>query len=254
MNLLMTSSRGVGIEGKIRDDVLEWGGLTTKVISGGTFSELAEAAITLLPPPSHNSNTPHVYFLAGIPDATTLLKDDNPGQNYKEVILTKSEQELIDHLRLEIVTTSNRIRDAGGRPIFSTITNIDLTKYNTSLLKRGKTHALQHQDSYDTMQTQLDNIFTQTNNFIVNHNRHNNVATPHCHSAIRKHKGRSGAGYYFTDYQMLYDGIHGGDKAKSLWAKAIKGAIKKNYDRFCEDFPSSPKRSWRGEKRGFHQV
>ena len=83
------------------------------------------------------------------------------------------------------------------------------------------------------------------------------MATPHCHSAIRKHRGRAGAGYYFFDFRALYDGLHadntskGGKTVRKLWAKALRAAMIKNFDTHCDhdDAPPPPKRPWRGGER-----
>ena len=109
------------------------------------------------------------------------------------------------------------------------------------------------------MQNDLDTILQVLNEHIISHSRKHNMPTPHCHSALRKHRGRSGAGHYLTEYHLLYDGLHAhfdleneeGKIIRKRWAKAIWGAIIKNFDSHCDDdAPSSP-RPWRGEKRKF---
>ena len=254
MNILVSSSRGVGLHNLIKEDVGEWGGLSTKVISGGTFDLTTIAAKEIISSLGHTENPPHVYFMAGIPDITTLIKDKYFGQNHREVILENTEEQTISKVKDEIIKADKEIRDAGAKPIFCTITNMSISQHNTFLHTHKKTDILLHQDSYNTMQSHLDNILKEINDTIITHNRNTGVATPHCHSIIRKHRGRSGAGYYITDFSALYDGLHGSEKAQKLWAKAIKGAIKKNQDKFCEDAPPTPKRSWRGEKRRSHQI
>ena len=199
--------------------------------------------------------------MAGIPDTTTLVKNMHNGKHYKETILAKSNDEIITHLKESFDNSAKSVREAGGKPIFCTITGMDISKYNKTLLMKGKTHTLLHQDQYTVWQNHIDTIIQITNAHIIELNREEKVATPHCHSAIRKHRGRSGkhsgkhSGHYITDYSMLYDGLHAGDKCKKLWAKAIMGAIKKNQDRYCDmDAPQTPKRSWRGEKRPFSNI
>ena len=132
---------------------------------------------------------------------------------------------------------------------------MNIAKYNQHLLVTKQTHTLQYIDQYNTMQNNLDNIIQKINEHILTHNRTLNMATPHCHSAIRKHRG--GAGYYITDYKLLHDGLHSnkdpknkeGKVVRMKWAKAIRGSIIKNFDKHCDDdLPPSP-RPWRGEKR-----
>ena len=196
--MLLTSSRGVGLHSLIKDEVLEWGGLTTEVISGGQFSDIAKSAKSLLSSSfGPNSSPRHVYILAGIPDFTTLVKDYSSGKCYKESILIGTQTEIIERVKNEIDACSETIRDAGGRPIFCTITNTNISQYNHYLLEHNIIHTLLHTQEYDHMQPQLDEILSQVNEYILAHNQRYRMATPHCHSAIRKHKGRAGEEYYF---------------------------------------------------------
>ena len=195
--------------------------------------------------------------MAGIPDTTTLIKESHQGKRYKETILANTDEEIINHLKNCLNRASEYVREAGGKPIFCTITGMDINKYNRALLMKGQTYTLKHEDKYTLWQHHIDNIIQTTNAHIIKLNREEKVATPHCHSAIRKHRGRSGkhSGHYITDYSMLYDGLHAGDKCKMLWAKAIMGAIKKNQDKYCDvDAPQTEKRHWKGEKRCFSDI
>ena len=95
INYLQTSSRGVGLHSLIKDEVQEWGGLTTDVISGGHFSDIATSATSLLSSLGPNQAPPHVYVMAGIPDITNLVKGYKFGKRYKESILSGKPIEII---------------------------------------------------------------------------------------------------------------------------------------------------------------
>ena len=259
MNHLVTSSRGVGLHALIKDEVREWGGLSTEIISGGTFSKISNYVVKELLPSLRKPNPPHIYIMAGIPDITTLKKGGNLFHPYRECILDGTESSVTNSVLANIEQCSHDIRDAGAIPIFCTVSNMNISKYNNYLLEHNRTHTLHHSQDYDTMQHSLDNIMQAVNEHIVTHNKTHNMATPHCHSAIRKHRGKAGAGYYFYDYRLFSDGLHAdkdpknkeGKIVRKLWAKSIRAAIIKNYDLHCDDddcAPPSP-RPWRGEKR-----
>ena len=75
------------------------------------------------------------------------------------------------------------------------------------------------------MQENLNVTIDEINNYIMQTNKDNSVATPHCHSAIRK---RSGKGRYRLNWDGLKDGVHGNSVTRTLWSKSIAAAIKIN--------------------------
>ena len=104
MNILVANSRGVDLHNLIKDEVVERGGLTTKIVSGGTYQELVTDAKLLIPPPGHSPSPPHVYLMAGIPDITKLIKEYKFGKSYKAVIL-ENEEKIFDNIKLAIDNT-----------------------------------------------------------------------------------------------------------------------------------------------------
>ena len=111
--------------------------------------------------------------MAGIPDITTLNDEYHYRQRYKESILEGSEEQVLEKVKSEINKASEDIREASGSPIFCTITNMNIAKYNHFLLRKHRTYTLQNTHNYDTMQTYLENIISKINEHIVAHNKIN---------------------------------------------------------------------------------
>ena len=137
----------------------------------------------------------------------------------------------------------------GAMPIFCTIPGYNISKYNNYQYDSGATHYLHHTEFYDKMQTNLNSAIKSINEHITAINRRNGMATPHLHSDITQHRGKKRR-YYITKWECLYDGVHGTDTTKHLWAGTISRAIEINRSRNDSDSDqASPKRSWRREKR-----
>ena len=168
-NILVTSSRGVGLHTLVKGEVLEWGGLTTEVIPGGRFSTIAQYVRDLLPSLGKTQSPPHIYIMTGIPDITTLYKGFRFSKKYKECILLDSVESIVDRVKFNIDRCSVKIRNAGGIPIFCTITHMNITKYNQHSLEKNKTFTQLHSDHYKAMQT--DTIIDMLNKDIVTKNR-----------------------------------------------------------------------------------
>ena len=68
--------------------------------------------------------------------------------------------------------------------------------------------------------------------------------TPLTHKTIKHPKGR---GKHTYKYNMLIDGVHMSEKAKSEWAKTLTNAVKLNRAPESEE-EDEPKRGWRVER------
>ena len=183
--------------------------------------------------------------MAGLPDITVLVK--NKSQNYKECIYESDPQETINKVKDEIDHCTNLIKQAGAITIFCTVTHANLKQYNESLLSDNKTAFLKYTSLYANMQPSLNHTIDEINRHIAYTNKLQSVATPHCHSAIRKRSGNRG-GRYILNWKGLRDGVHGTAATRMLWAKAISSSIRlnrKKLDSSNDDSDASPKRSWR---------
>jgi lysophospholipase L1-like esterase len=144
----------------------------------------------------------------------------------------------------------------GAKPIFCTIANINITKYNHQLLHSNKTHSLLHTHNYPTMQEQINTIIDTINTYIKQTNIENKVSTPFCHSAIKTRKGNKRKYYYTDNWDGLWDGLHATRETRNKWAKSISQAIKhnraththKHTHESSENEEPEKKRAWRNER------
>lgn len=243
MNILVAASRGGGLE-----HFLKGYNLKADVTPGGKLKKLTERALTLIPPPSGCTyNKPHVYIMAGIPDITDKHISQSYNYQYTECTYTEDPQDTVARLKKEINNCKEKITKAGAIPIFCTITQISIINYNQHLLNQRKTSILYHKDHYAEMQRKLEPVINEINHFIDTTNHNSHMSTPFCHTAIRNRRGKKGKTYWKNIYTKLRDGVHGTPETRKLWAQAIEGAIRNN--RRNTDDPTSPKRSWRRERR-----
>ena len=213
MNYLIAASRGGGIKEMIPKKYLDH----AEVKPGATIAKLAETAVSLLPPPRRNISSPHVYIMAGIPDLTIKVKSDDPCYCYTESIFIDEPITAIARVKNEIDLCGQSIRQAGGIPIFCTITNGNIAKYNHTFLTDGRTSTHHHNDMHSRLTESIDEI----NYYIDTTNQRAGMSTPMCHRAIQQRRGRRGS-YYIYQWEGLHDGIHGTPGTRKTWAESIK--------------------------------
>ena len=258
MNTLLAASRGIGLDKLVGKTIREASFSSSHIMPGATIRELTEELDKIIPQTIHTSDIPHIYIMAGVPDITTLAKGKKGGRLYRECIYTGDTGDKIEYIKREIDHCDNEITRRGARPIFCTITHMNIGKYNHFLLEKGRTTELKHEHNYSTMQTQVDHIIAHINTYIRNTNRKNRVSTPFCHSTVMKRHGKKPRGYYKPDWEALYDGIHGTDQTKEKWGHTLETAISLNrrlrkpkrklQASSSEDETLSPKRSWLRER------
>jgi hypothetical protein len=102
--------------------------------AGASLEKLAKIAMdTVKKQPLDSRNNISVYFLAGLPDLTTKLK------NYpkkEEVVFTETSDEAVSRLTRQIYSVHNSITSLGANPCFCPIVPTNLTIYNNPLLKK----------------------------------------------------------------------------------------------------------------------
>ena len=106
------------------------------------------------------------------------------------------------------------------------------------------------------MQSRVDTIIAKINKHITDTNKNTGVSTPHCHTAILKRHGSGKKRYFKSDWERLYDGVHGDTETKIKWAGSLsaairhnRGLIKRKHTHSSDNEFHSPKRSWRGERK-----
>ena len=207
MNVIFASSRGFGLNKFLPS------GTTVEAISGGTIGDLTEKAKLVLPPPYGLKQRVHAYFLCGIPDITTLAKDD---YGYRECIYLESPLETADRYLQDLEKCRNTILELGSLPIFATIPKCNLEIYNNHMLNDGSTSQLKYQDQYAKMQDNLNQAIDSINGRIYRLNKQTQVSTPFLHCSIMEHRGRKNKRYYVYKYDRYRDGLHAPDPLKKV--------------------------------------
>ena len=198
MNVLIGDSRALGIKrsqfsGRLREVEDIWGRGGGKY---NTCTKMVERNLIYHHPPLTNEKT-HFYILAGICNLTTLLREGN----YEEVIF---ESENVEKTKNEILALNSSILNQGALPVFCTIVTMNLKAWNELRLRQRKTNTLQFTDNYENMQKELESAIMVLNEFIVEINLRNRVATPLIHTSVYRRKH----GKTYALYKNLSDGCH----------------------------------------------
>ena len=125
-----------------------------------------------------------VYILAGIPDITERMVRAAHYTNfewvpkYEEVLFTQSVASACTQFMDKVWDASDRIYEAGGVPVFCTVSPMSLKTWNRNRLGWGVTSCLLHEDKYNLQQENLDEAIMHINKSIQNVNRFNGVDTP----------------------------------------------------------------------------
>lgn len=242
MNIIVATSRGVGLADRLAD-------INTKVYvhPGGKLSEMTDKIVKSLTPPGSPSTKTHIYFVSGIPDITTRIQEH---PYHQEIVYTENPIDTFNRIKAGIINANNKILSAGAIPIFCTIPSTKILKYNNFRLQKRRTNRLYYKDNYSIMQRKLESALDLINEEITAINVANDMSTPYLHVIIKKGTGTKEDRKYTYYYNKLYDGVHATDKTKKSWATTIRQAIKKNRPTLEEEEEeiSSPKRSWRSER------
>jgi hypothetical protein len=250
MDIIIATSRGAGVERHLREM-----GHDTRVFvnPGGKLSKMALLAKDLLPPPHRHTLPTRIYYIAGIPDITEKYTSRSQSYKYTECIYTELTTKTIQRVTQDITQAEQHTKSLGAIPIFCTIANMNIEKYNTSLINKHKTTQLNHSDHYPEMQRRLNLTIDAVNAHIALTNKNNNMSTPFLHCALKKRRGNTRNKHYIYAWDKLYDGVHGDDSTKHTWARTLHVAMNKNIQALTQadtdSDTASPKRSWKGEKR-----
>ena len=115
-----------------------------------------------------------------------------------------------------------------------------------------------HIQEYSHMQSQLHIAIDMLNNEIASINSENCMSTPFLHTEIKRSvapKGKDKSTVHTLEikyyYNHLHDGVHPDNITRDKWAKMILKAITYNRSKYNknEDLPTTPKRSWKFEKK-----
>ena len=244
MDIILTSSRGKGLESYMREHYLrESNRLRVEVVKSATYDKLLERLKSIWKKlGDEDKENCHVYFFAGLCDVTYRDYDPDfyPGTLYDEVIYNEIPSATAYRVYMNISDVDREVRLLGAEPIFCTIIPCSLRVWNYTRLTQHKTAFLLHHAHYDDMQHLLIETIQKLNILITNHNVAYHKQTPHTADTIIHNMGD---GKKRVRYGKLTDGVHAGsiDKTRmeqksekkvlsltEIWALKITASIHKN--------------------------
>lgn len=187
-------------------------------LPGGTYSKLCDLAEKQL---RKNTDPKIVYFIAGIPDICTVIRDKK--EKYEESYLNLEKDHVL-HVQNTISDVEKRMRNIGCKVVFGTITIISFKKWNSHRKCVGKTVHLKHETEYHIMQEKLNSILYTVNSYIIHKNIENGVVSPFLHSYVHKKSGKK-TRYIYT---RLVDGVHPTHALSVAWTRHLETTIDLN--------------------------
>ena len=187
---------------------------------GAKLAHLRQCANQVLLTAGKQGKAPgHVYYLAGIPDLTTKIRDGD----YQEVVFMGTPTETVPILENELLKTASMTKKLGWVPVFCTVTPMSLKDWNSP----ERTPYLVHHNQYADMQVLLENTICSANHIIRAINKSNNVYTPNLHNQIV----RINHSKVKHMYNRLTDGCHPSEKVAREWVKILQRAMSENDQR-----------------------
>lgn len=188
------------------------------IIPGGTYGQLCDLAEKQL----RNSDRPKiVYFVAGIPDICTLVR--NKSERYEESFLDMEKDHIV-HIQNTISGVEKRMKDIGCKVVFATISTVSFQAWNNHRKSIGKTIHLKYEDLYSAMQEKLNFILHVVNRYIIETNLGNGMLSPFLHSFVHKRNGKK----IRYIYSQLIDGVHPNRNLAAAWTRHMRATIDKN--------------------------
>ncbi|CAG2195383.1 unnamed protein product [Mytilus edulis] len=209
---LFTSSRGKCFYGMACKDIY--------VKSGGRLQDLCRIAVSRL---KGDMSGCIIYFVVGIPDICTLTRKKDQFNLYEESWLDL-EVDHVSKMKDIISDTERRIKEFGGKVVFTTITTSSFRDWNSHRLRINKTKYLLYEEEYPKMQEKLHEILREINKFITELNCRNNMITPFLHTYVHKKKGDK-IKYIFS---KLVDGVHPSEDLGCKWFQYMERIILEN--------------------------
>lgn len=188
-------------------------------IPGASIERLTEEATHII----NTHPTPqkiHTYFVAGIPDITTMIRD----ACYEEVIFNDSPQTAHTSHKTILEYAQTSILATKSTPCFATVAPISLKTWNETRLNQLKTHYLIHHEHYNDMQALLIKSIININCTIIELNNRVHMHTPKFCDRIL-HKQNAHKRNHKVRYGRLVDGVHGNTETKIYWAGEILNSI-----------------------------
>lgn len=219
MDLVVASSRGRNIGQHLENPKLNIPIITTFQPSA-TYQTLINIATKTLHDHSKSATThlpSHIYFLAGIPDITSM--EHNHNWSYKEVVFWETPEEAASRVSATIANAEAAVKELGAIPCFCTVAPMSIDTWNTIRLKQKKTTHLKHTPQYSDMQTNHEKSVTLINQYIYTTNTSNNMHTPRIAEHVFKSPGANRVPRLRVN--RFVDGVHPDPLVSVSWASEI---------------------------------
>ena len=154
---------------------------------GATLEQLTNEADKTLRKHRWNLIPHHVFFIAGLPNLTTMVRDGK----YEETVLIREVNQVVTRLT-EAITSAHDFITSNHNAItaFATIFPCSLKTWNLHRLHIKKTHILKEEPHYEEMQQKMIQDTILINKFIIKHNESNSMPTPRLAKKIIKKAGK----------------------------------------------------------------
>ena len=229
MDIILASSRGKGIQSKLRKLHPHPDRLYISARGGAKVETLILDAIRLVkrhPIPSQC----HVYFMAGLCDITfrdTYIEfidyRRSRAHKYEEVSFTEDNTQAVLRVTNIIINMEQELKRLGAKPCFMTIPSCSIQTWNFHRLTTGRTTHFIHHRHYEDMQPNLISVINEINQFIVATNSNNGMSTPFIANTIIQSCGPFKN--HRVHYDRLVDGTHATNTTNEKWVKQIIKAI-----------------------------
>ena len=188
---------------------------------GATIEQLAKEADKTLRKHRGNHKPHHVFFVAGLPDLTTMVRNGK----YEETVLIGEANQIVTRLTEAITSAHNFITsNHNAKTAFATITPCSLKTWNLHRLHIKKTHILKEEPHYEEMQQKMIQATVRINKFIIKHNESNSMPTPRLAKKIIKKAGKQKKTPPVY-YAKLIDGVHPNENTSEDWIDQISMAM-----------------------------
>jgi hypothetical protein len=176
-----------------------------------------------------HTSTPQIYILAGICNLTTIVKRWVNGARHEELIVVTKNDEITNTLnetKSAISDLQNFILRHDAIPIFCTIYPSSISDWNATRVTQGKTDILVHAEDYHAMQSHLEEMVENVNQFIVERNVDLKMKTPLLHRCLWHNRGPKSRNCF--NYSKLTDGCHASTDLNTKIGKSLLRAIHLN--------------------------
>ena len=205
--------------------------LPGQAIGGAKIPTLIQEALSILTITGYEKRRDSIFYIGGgLPDITKKLKS----ARYQEVIHDGEPLKIANEVMCQIEDGARQIYNAGAVPVFSTVSPMNIPKWNFSRLQKGKTSYLAHENMYTEMQLKHEDTVKILNSYIIRLNNYYHMQTPRLARVVFQKKGKN------QDYRLrenrFHDGVHPTEETTDEWIKIMRETMDTNRLRFAESY------------------